>query len=388
MTREGFIRSAVPAPPQAEGEIQLPDPGELQRPIQSKPPTWVWMAIFVVAVVILMVMLYRSGARQLSTGSFFIFPVMLMSMLMMMRGRGGADKDSRPAAINHRRGQYLRKLDEIRADVHKKARAQAVEIAWHHPDPANGALVRLVGTPRMWERDPKARNFGHVRLGVGVTQLKARLIPPVKVPPPEHAETVSAIAARDFLLTQNVVHDVSRPLHLFDQPGWCFFADEAERPRLQGVLRALVCQLCVFHGPDHVLVPIVTDDPVAWEWAKWLPHTADDEFIDASGPARLIFADVGSFMTRFETDLRGRPRFSPGMQGAGDPIGESRRLVIVVDCPGANCAPILGPGGGRWGTSVLEATGDRDSALATEDTAFLVDELGNLLKARKSVRKW
>jgi hypothetical protein len=388
MAREGFIRSAVPAPPQAEGEIQLPDPGELHRPIQSKPPTWVWVAIFVVAVVVLMVMLYRSGARQLSTGSFFIFPVMLMSMLMMMRSRGGGDKETRPAAINHRRAQYLRKLDEIRADVHKNARAQAVEIAWHHPDPANGALARLVGTPRMWERDPKGRNFGHVRLGVGVTQLKTRLIPPVKVPPPEHVETVSAIAARDFLLTQNVVHDVSRPLHLFDQPGWSFLARESDRPRIQGLLRALVCQLCVFHGPDHLGVAIVTDDLPAWEWAKWLPHTADEEFVDASGPVRLIFADVGAFMNRFETELRGRPRFSPAMEGAVDPIGESRRMVIVVDCPGANCAPILGPGGGRSGISVLEATGDGDSALATEETAFVVDEVGNLLKARRSMRKW
>ena len=388
MSREGFIRSVVPAPPQAEGEIQLPDPGELHRRIQSKPPTWVWVAIFVAAVVVLMVMLYRSGARQLSTGSFFIFPVMLMSMLMMVRGRGGGDKDSRPAAINHRRAQYLRKLDEIRLDVHKKARAQAVEIAWFHPDPANGALVRLVGSPRMWERDPKARNFGHVRLGVGVTQLKTRLIPPVKVPPPEHAETVSAIAARDFLLTQNVVHDVSRPLHLFDQPGWCFFAHEPDRLRIQGVLRALLCQLCVFHGPDHLQVAIVTDDLPAWEWAKWLPHVADDELIDASGPARLMFADVGAFMNRFEAQLRGRPRFSPAMQGAGDSIAESRRLVVAVDCPGANCSPILGPGGGRSGISVLEATGDRDSALATEDTAFVLDELGNLLRAQRSLRKW
>jgi hypothetical protein len=388
MSREGFIRSAAPPPPQAEGEIQLPDPGELHRPIQSKPPTWVWVTIFVAAVVVLMVMLYRSGARQLSTGSFFIFPVMLMSMLMMMRGRGGGDKDTRPTAINYRRAQYLRKLDEIRLDVHKQAHAQAVEIAWFHPDPANGALLRLVGTPRMWERDPKTRNFGHVRLGVGVTQLKTRLIPPVKVPPPEHAETVSAIAARDFLLTQNVVHDVSRPLHLFDQPGWCFFAHDADRTKIQGLLRALLCQLCVFHGPDHLQVAIVTDDLSAWEWAKWLPHVADAEFIDASGSARLIYADVGAFMHRFETRLRGLPRFSPAMQGAGDVATESRRLVVVVDCPGANCLPILGPGGGRSGISVLEATGDRDSALATEETAFVLDEVGNLLRTRKSLRTW
>jgi hypothetical protein len=383
--RQGFIRSAVPAPPQPEGEITLPDPGELNRPIQSKPPTWVWVAIFVVAVVVLMVMLYRSGARSLSTGSFFIFPIMIMSMVMMMRTRGTANNSNRPATINHNRAEYMRKLDEIRADVHKTARAQATEIGWHHPDPANGALVRLVGTARMWERDPGARNFGHVRMGVGMTRLKTTLTPPVKVPPPEHRETVTAIAARDFLLKQNVVHDVSRPLHLFDQPGWCFFAGEEGRPRIQGLLRSLVCQLCVFHGPDNVQLAIISDDLSSWEWAKWLPHTADDEWVDASGPARLIFGDVSAFMARFDADLRSRTRWSPPTQGSAE-VG--RRLVVVVDYPGASCAPILGSGAGRQGLSVLEATGDTESGLSNTETSFVADDSGNLLKAEKRVARW
>ena len=156
MSRDGFIRSTVPPPPQAEGEIQLPDPAELQRPIQSKPPTWVWMAIFVGAVVVLMVMLYRSGARQLSTGSFFIFPVMLMSMLMMMRGRGGGDKDSCPAAINHRRASICASWTRSVWTSSEGQRPEPVETSPGFTGSANGALVRLVSTPRMWERVPGA----------------------------------------------------------------------------------------------------------------------------------------------------------------------------------------------------------------------------------------
>ena len=385
MSRQGFIRSRVAAPPVPEGEFQLPDPGELNRPAQSRPPMWVWVLILVVAMVAFMVLMYRSGARTFTTGSLFLLPVMGMSMFMLMRTRGSTN-NNRPTQINHNRAQYLRKLDEIRADVHTAARAQAEEIAFHHPDPAGGALVRLVGTERMWERDPGSRNFGHVRMGVGVTRIKTALIPPVKVPPPEHLETVTAIAARDFLLAQNVVHDVSRPLHLFDQPGWCFFGAEDDRALIQGLLRALVCQLCVFHGPDHVQVAIVTDDLPSWEWAKWLPHTADDEWVDASGPARLVFGDVAGFMARFDADLRARPRWSPPTKGSAE-VG--RRLVVVVDSPGANCAPILGGGFGAAGVSVLEATGDRDSALSNTDTSFVTDESGNLLKAdRKAARPW
>jgi hypothetical protein len=385
VSKHGFIRSLVPGPAQAEGEITLPDPGELNRPIQSRPPVWVWVLILVVAMIAFMIMMYRSGARQFSTGSFFLLPVMGMSMFMMMRTRGAAN-NNRPAAINHNRAEYMRKLDEIRADVHRSAKSQATEIAWHHPDPAQGALARMVGTARMWERDPRSRNFGHVRMGVGMTRLKVTLTPPMKVPPPEHRETVTAIAARDFLLTQNVVHDVSRPLHLFDQPGWCFFGGEQDRAAIQGLLRALVCQLCVFHGPDHVQVGIVSDDLGSWEWAKWLPHTADDDWVDASGAARLVFPDVSAFMARFDTELRARPRWAPPTEGSAE-LG--RRLVVVVDFPGASCAPILGGGGGRAGVSVLEATGDADSALSNTDTSFVADESGNLLKAdRRAARRW
>lgn len=386
MTKKGFIRTLVPGPSVPEGAITTPDPGELNRPIQSRPPTWVWVIILVIALVSFMVLMYRSGARSFSGGSLFLLPVMGMSMFMLMRQRGAGSNTNKPAAVNHNRAEYLRKLDELRDEVHAKARAQAAEISWHHPDPQGGSLVRLVGTPRMWERDPKARNFGHVRLGAGMTLLKTTLVPPVKVPPPEHRETVTAIAARDFLLSQNVVHDVSRPLHLFDQPGWCFFGGPEDRPRIQGMLRALVCQLCLFHGPDHVQVAIVTDDLPSWEWAKWLPHTIDDNWVDASGPARLVFGDVSELMARLDSELVSRPRWSPPGEGS---LEVGRRLVVVVDFPGASCAPILGSGQGRAGVSVLEATGDLDSPLSNTDTSFVADEAGNLLKSdRKAVRRW
>lgn len=381
MTKTGHIRGVATSPPIPEAAEQAPNPESIERTPQSRPPTWVWVVLFLGAAVVLMVMLYRSGARQLSMGAFFIFPIMIMSMLMMLRTRSGADRSKRPAAVNQRRADFLRGLDKLRAKIHDGAAAQAREIAYHHPDPARGALLSLVGTARMWERIPKSRNFGHVRMGVGLTRLKTTLIPPDKVPPEEDRETVTAVAVRDFLLAQNVVHDVGRPLHLFDQMGWSVFAEDDQREIVQGLLRALVCQLCVFHGPDHVQVAIISDDESAWEWAKWLPHTADKEFVDASGEARLIFGDVTAFLDRFRADLDRRDQWSPRMEGHKEP---DSWLVVVVDYPGANCAPIIGHGG-HAGLSVLEATGDADSVLSTSATAFIVDEVGNLLRAEETI---
>lgn len=385
MSKIGFIREERPAPGVPEKAIVLEDPSEISRPTPTRPPTWVWIVLFIGAAVALMWMLYKSGVRQFSTGSFFIFPVMMISMVMMMRNRGGGgDKKNRGSAKNQERADYLRKLDELRADVHQAAKAQAEEISFHHPDPAGGSLATLIGTPRMWERIPVKRgNWGHVRLGVGVTRLKTKLTPPTKVPPPEFRETVTTVAAREFLQAQNVVHDVPRPLHLFDQIGWSFFAEPEQRPIVQGVLRALVCQLCVFHGPDDVQIAIVSDDGPAWEWAKWLPHTADAAYVDACGPLRLIFGDVKSFMERFRSEIRSLRPFAPMTEGSAGP---ERWLVVVVDLPGADCAEIVGDSG-RLGLSLLEATGNEHSVIANATSAFVLDEIGNLLKAPDEQRE-
>lgn len=385
MSKVGFIRSESAAPAVPEKAILVEDPSEISRPTPSRPPTWVWIVLFVAAAVALMWMLYKSGVRQFSTGSFFIFPVMMISMVMMMRSRmGGSDKKNRESAKNQERADYLRKLDELRSDVHQAAKAQANEIAFHHPDPVDGSLATLVGSGRMWERVPGRRgNWGHVRLGVGVTRLRTKLTPPTKVPPPEFRETVTTVAAREFLQAQNVVHDVPRPLHLFDQIGWSFFGEPEQRDIIQGILRALVCQLCVFHGPDDVQLAIITDDGPAWEWAKWLPHTADSDFVDACGPLRLIFGDVKSFMDRFGADIGSRRPFAPMTEGTELP---DRWLVVVVDLPGADCKEITGDTG-RLGVSVLEATGNEKSVIANQESSFILDDIGNLLKAPDEQRE-
>lgn len=102
--------------------------------------------------------------------------------------------------------------------------------------------------------------------------------------------------------------------------------------------------------------------------------------MDASGPARLIFSDVSDFMAAFGENLPSGP---PGHRGAGRRCHPADRLVVVVDLPGANIAPIVGPQG-IWGCR-LEATGDEMSPLATSATAFVFDETGNLLRAQTEV---
>ena len=201
MTKVGFIRTPVNKPTLPESVVTLPNPGELTREPQSRPPMWVWVALFVCAALGLMIILFRSGARTMGMGSLFIMPVMIMSALMMMRNRT-SNSNTKPSVIGQTRADYMRKLDELREEVHGGARRQAEEIAYHHPNPAQGALLTLVNTGRMWERSPQDRNFGHVRIGVGGSRLRTKIDPPANVPPPEYRETVTMWPARCICSTR------------------------------------------------------------------------------------------------------------------------------------------------------------------------------------------
>lgn len=370
----GFIRGKIPAPPKPGGDTSIEPPAEFKRQIASKPPVWVWVVIFVAALLIFIGWMFVTGVRQISPYSLFLLPVMMVSMLGM--ARGGGNKDNKPSVLNDGRAGYMRYLDQQRVKIHRDAQEQAEEVSWYHPDPTDGALVSYIGTRHMWNRTPKDANFGHVRLGLGISQLAVKLHPPTSIAPPEDLEPIQSIAAREFLTSQAVVHDIPRPLHLFDHPGYSFFG--RDRKHLQGVLRAVAAQLCVFHGPDDVLLPIITDDIEEWEWAKWFPHCADPELVDAAGPARLLFAGVDEFMTRFSGDLEDRSAHTPKMTGSQAVTG--RHLVVIVDLPGADCAPILGATG-KLGVSVLEMTNNGSSLTArNRDRVFVADDIGNLLK--------
>ena len=48
-----------------------------------------------------------------------------------------------------------------------------------------------------------------------------------------------------------------------------------DRSAALSVARALVLQAVVHHGPADLAVAVGADDPMIWDWCRWLPHTAD-----------------------------------------------------------------------------------------------------------------
>jgi S-DNA-T family DNA segregation ATPase FtsK/SpoIIIE len=58
----------------------------------------------------------------------------------------------------------------------------------------------------------------------------------------------------------------------------------------RGVVRAMLCQVAVLHAPDDVAVAIVTGGE-DWGWAKWLPHTHEQDATGEAGVVPLVAQD-------------------------------------------------------------------------------------------------
>src|SRR5699024_1984750 len=93
-------------------------------------------------------------------------------------------------------------------------------------------------------------------------------------------------------------------------------------------VRAMLLGLCVFHGPDHVRVCVVSPVPDGsdWGWVKWLPHSAFAE-PDSVDCAAMVFRTLHDLEERLDGELHGRARFSR----AAEPVPGRAHLVVVLD---------------------------------------------------------
>ncbi|PVY31432.1 S-DNA-T family DNA segregation ATPase FtsK/SpoIIIE [Williamsia muralis] len=280
--------------------------------------------VMVVAVVGMISMMVVTGGRNmLSNPLFMMFPMMmLMSMFGMYAGSGNRG-GKRAAELNEERKDYFRYLCQVRDEVHDTGAAQREALEWSHPEPA--ALLGVVGGRRMWERRRADSDFGHVRVGVGSQRLATRLMPP-ETGPLEDIEPVSAVALRRFVRTHSVVHGLPTAVSLRGFPA---INIEGARQETRQLARSMVLELCAFHGPDQLMVAVVTADPGAesWDWCKWLPHVQHPYERDGMGSARMIYRSLTELEDDLAVDLLERGRFSR----SAPPSAGRIQLVIVID---------------------------------------------------------
>ncbi|GEE01862.1 type VII secretion protein EccC [Gordonia spumicola] len=313
-------------------------------------------------------MAVTGGRTAFANPLFLMFPLMmLMSMVGMVAssGRGGP---ARAAEVNEDRKDYLRHLGQVRSRADAVVAAQRAEAEWNHPDPR--AVASLIGSDRMWERRPVDDDFVDVRVGIGVHRLEGDLQPP-ESPPADDVEPVSAVALRRFVQARSAVPDMPTAVALRGFPA---IGVSGAHTEVNSLIRAMICRLVVQHGPDHLGLAFVVDDPVApeWDWAKWLPHVGHPTRTDGLGASRMIYRSLTDLEDDLADVLAERARFS-----RTEPDSGVRHYVIVVGGGVVTGDEELSTGAGLDGVSVVELGSAIDS-IASRRGLSLVVEAGRL----------
>ena len=347
-------RPRLPGPRMPGGEVELQAPPEVPRAVPGGLLMKLMPLVMVVAMLGMVALMFTSGGMR--NPMMMLFPLMMMFSMVGMIGNANGGKNKKPAELNEERKDYFRYLAGVRADVQATVAEQRAALRWNHPDPR--ALADLIGGRRMWERSPADTDFAHVRIGVGKQRLATKLAVPA-LGPLEDLEPVSTVGMRRFVHAHSVVQNLPTALSL---RGFAAVTVGGDRVAARSVVRAIILQLCVFHGPDDIGVAIVTPDPdgADWAWSKWLPHNAHPAEFDALGPARLSYRSLHDLEEALDEELLGRGRFSR----IAEPVPGRRQLIVVLDGGQATGDERILAGAGMDGVSVLDLTGDFEALAA------------------------
>ncbi|QDQ98349.1 type VII secretion protein EccCa [Tomitella fengzijianii] len=353
MTTRDFVRRPrLPAPQVPGGELELQPPPSVPRPVPGGLLQRLMPVVMVVAMLGMVALMVASGG--MNNPMTLLFPIMMVFSMVGMLGGAGGSRSKRPAELDEERKDYFRYLAGVRDQVAETVRAQRAGLGWHHPEP--GALRGLVGGRRMWERLPEQPDYCHLRIGLGDQRLATTLAVPA-LGPLEDLEPISAVAMRRFVHTHSVVPRLPTAVSL---RGFAAIVLGGDRSQARSAVRAMLLQLCVFHGPDHVRVCLVSPDPdgVDWGWIKWLPH-ARPPGGDRPGRGSLVFRSLHDLEDTLDGDLAGRGRYSR----LADPVPGQAHIVVVLD--GGH---VLGDerlcAAGVDGVTVLDLTGELERLAA------------------------
>ncbi|GAB2452593.1 type VII secretion protein EccCa [Nocardia tengchongensis] len=287
----------------------------------------------------MMVMMFRGGGT-LSPSTMFFPIMMLVSVFGMAGGAIGGNGSGGAAALNEERKDYLRSIAESRKAVLASEAELHTYLHYTHPGPAG--IARLIGGQRMWEVQVASPQFLRVRVGLGRIANQVRVIVPEAAPLAD-LDPVGVVEVTRFAKAYSTVGGMPIAINLLSTPEVGFDGDPAA---VAALIRALVAETVVLHGPDQVGVAAVLPDPDApeWGWLKWLPHTQHPTETDAIGSTRMVYRSVAELRTKVLAGLNRGP-FSANSQ----PSLERKHFLLIVAVGGAaNERDISGVDGCTW----------------------------------------
>jgi DNA segregation ATPase FtsK/SpoIIIE, S-DNA-T family len=327
----------VNKPPRTSPALPAPVVVDLggQQSQHGRPP-WLTMLI--------------APALSLATGGAIV--ALTHQWLFLLLGFGGVAGSLVPQLLNrrtaagHARTAKREFQDAAAAGQARLSEAIAAEEQLRRqalPDPAS--LARIAADPgtRLWERTPQDEDFLRLRAGSG--DLLASMV---------SLRGGADVAAGG---PEPVVRDVPVAVPLADLGVFGIAGPPAaSRPALAWA----VSQLAVLHGPSELRLVVLTEEPDAWRWARWLPHLrplsgATDWLSVGTDPATWTkrITELRDLVARRHAEAAG-PRYGPA--GPGGPGGRDLALPAVVavidgsarirDVPGIGEVLTSGPSAG------------------------------------------
>ncbi|WP_280233653.1 type VII secretion protein EccCa [Nocardia cyriacigeorgica] len=320
-------------------ELRLQPPTELPKPVPPSKFKVILPVIMVAAMVGMMVMLFRSGMNM--SPMMLFFPMMMMvSMFGMMSGQMGGGGGTSAASLNEERKDYLRSLTDNRKTVHDAERDLHTYLRYTHPGPIE--IARLVGGKRMWEVQVASPQFLRIRIGRGRIANQVRVIVP-EAAPTSDLDPVGVVELTRFAKAYSTVGGMPVAINMLSAPQIGFDGDPVA---VAGLIRAMVAEAAVLHGPDQMAIAAALTDPDAleWAWLKWLPHTQHPTDTDAIGATRMVYRSVGELRAKVLAGLNRGP-FSAN----SEPALDRKHHLLIVDVGGpANERDISGIDGCTW----------------------------------------
>jgi S-DNA-T family DNA segregation ATPase FtsK/SpoIIIE len=283
----------------------------------------------------------RGGPLAYIAGGMYGISVLGMIAAQIAMTATGQKKRDMAAA----RRQYLKRLSQLRADVHETIRQQREALFYRHPDP--DTLWNTVASTRLWERRVTHPDFAVVRIGTGSHELATPLVPP-ETPPVDDLEPLCATALRRFVTTYSVVPDLPVAVAL---RGFSRVYLRGPRHRCRELINAIIAQAAAVHAPDDMVIAFCVSPDIrpAWDWVKWLPHALHPTKTDAAGQLRLVASSIPALEAMLDDLAATWPRFD-----ADAPPRAGMHLIVVVDGGDTAGSDHLMAEGGIEGVTIID----------------------------------
>jgi S-DNA-T family DNA segregation ATPase FtsK/SpoIIIE len=192
--------------------------------------------------------------------------------------------------------------------------------------PAAADLVARAETaaPTLWERRPTDRDFLDLRLGL------ADLPSDLRIQVGESGDAALRERAERLAAAYSVAPVVPVVVSLTDAG---VLGVAGSIGRRQSMARSLVAQAATLHSPRDLAIVVLGADggEPAWEWTKWLPHSA--VLLGSSGGGRSVSSgveDVRSLFESLESVMTARIEQARSRSGRDDQRFQPEILVFIA----------------------------------------------------------